>query len=47
MRIWVNGRNEILKNGECLIPFSKRNESLNILAIRDNFVEKFSIYLAQ
>lgn len=30
-----------------MIPFSKKNDSVNILAIRDNFVEKFSIYLSQ
>jgi hypothetical protein len=45
IKIWVNGRSEILANAEHIIPFTKNSSYLNVLAVRDSYAEKFSIYM--
>ncbi len=38
IKIWVDGRSQILPEAEYLIPFSKNTNSVHILAVRDNYV---------
>jgi hypothetical protein len=47
IKVWVNGRSEVLADAEYLVPFSKKGDSLKVLAVRDTYAETFSIYLDQ
>jgi hypothetical protein len=47
MRLWVNGRHESLKTSEYLIPFSKKENQIKIIAIHDSYAEKFDVYLTK
>jgi hypothetical protein len=45
LKIWRSGREEIIENGEYLVPFSKQNEQITILAVKDSYADKFYVNL--